>query len=96
MQLTDIRVLRGESAYCNITINDVSKFSGIQWQLKRFNMKEYIAFGDSLNDYKMFKHATIPIVMGQDNEQLKKLVKYVTTSVDENGIYNACKEVALT
>ena len=52
-----------------------------------------MAFGDSLNDVEMFKHASFSICMGQGNNELKKLSDFVTTSIDEDGIYYACKEL---
>ena len=53
-------------------------------------MEGYVAFGDSLNDVEMFKHASISIAMGQGNQQLKEMATFITTSIDNDGILNAC------
>jgi len=83
----------GESSYADITIKGISKATGIAYFMKLWNMKSYVAFGDSLNDVEMFKHASFSICMGQGNNELKKLSDFVTTSIDEDGIYYACKEL---
>ena len=84
-------VLPGESTYADITIEGVSKASGIKILMDLYGNEEYIAFGDSLNDMYMFKEAKYSIAMGQGNDVLKQHATYVTTSIDDDGIYNGCK-----
>lgn len=85
-----VEVLPGESTYADITIAGISKATGIQILLDMYHIKDFIAFGDSLNDMEMFRHAKYSIAMGQGNPKLKALASYVTSSIDEDGIYNAC------
>ncbi len=85
-----INVLPGESTYADITIQGISKATGIQQLLQLYHMEGYVAFGDSLNDVEMFKHASISIAMGQGNQQLKEMATFITTSIDNDGILNAC------
>jgi hydroxymethylpyrimidine pyrophosphatase-like HAD family hydrolase len=91
--IEELDVMVGESSYADITIKGISKATGIAYFMKLWNMKSYVAFGDSLNDVEMFKHASFSICMGQGNNELKKLSDFVTTSIDEDGIYYACKEL---
>lgn len=93
--VADVTVLPGESTYADLTVAGLSKATGIQKLLDLYNLDEYIAFGDSLNDVDMFKHASISVAMGQGNRTLKQMATYVTTSIDENGIYNACLHLGL-
>ena len=93
--IKEIRVMPGESTYCDLGIAGVNKYSGISFLLERFNLSEYIAFGDSSNDLDMFEHASLSIAMGQGNETLKKQASFVTKSIDEDGIYYACKKLKL-
>lgn len=88
-------VLPGESTYADLTIEGVSKASGIQKLMKLYGLKDYIAFGDSLNDMYMFKEAKISVAMGQGNEVLKENATYITTAIDNDGIYNACIQLGL-
>lgn len=83
-------MLPGESTYADLTIEGVTKATGIQKLMSLYDIDEYIAFGDSLNDMDMFKEASLSIAMGQGNEQLKAIASYVTSSIDEDGIYQAC------
>lgn len=48
-----------------------------------------MAFGDGGNDVSIIKEAGIGVAMGDANEILKQCADYITTSVDEDGIYKA-------
>lgn len=50
-----------------------------------------IAIGDSINDYEMLKAVGLGIAMGNAASKLKEIADYITTDVDNNGIYNALK-----
>ena len=91
--IDELDVMVGESSYADITIKGISKATGIAYFMKLWNIDNYVAFGDSLNDVEMFKHASFSICMGQGNSDLKRLSDFVTTSIDEDGIYYACKEL---
>lgn len=94
-EIEGIDVLPGESTYADLTISGVTKATGIHKLMDVYGIEKYIAFGDSLNDMEMFKHADISIAMGQGNEQLKTIATYVTRSIDEDGIYHACVHFGL-
>lgn len=53
------------------------------------SMEDTVAIGDSNNDYEMFQAAAISIAMGNATEAIKDIADYVTTDVDEDGIYHA-------
>lgn len=90
LSIDGVTVLPGESTYADLTIEGISKATGIQLLMNLYGLDGYVAFGDSLNDMDMFKHAQISIAMGQGNQKLKDIATYVTSSIDEDGIYNAC------
>lgn len=92
-EIKELDVMVGESSYADITIKGISKATGIAYFMKLWDIDKYVAFGDSLNDVEMFKHASFSICMGQGNSDLKKISDFVTTSIDEDGIYYACKEL---
>lgn len=94
-QVKGINILPGVSTYCDITHGQASKATGIQLLLKQHQLDTYYCFGDSLNDVEMFNHAKCSICMGQGDEYLKSIATYVTDSIDDNGIYNACKKLGL-
>ena len=49
-----------------------------------------IAFGDSMNDYEIIREAGIGVAMGNSVEELKQAADYVTSSIGEDGVWNAC------
>ena len=91
--IEELDVMPGESTYADITIKGISKATGISYFMKLWHFDEYIAFGDSLNDVEMFKHAAFSICMGQGNEQLKQMSSYITAPINQDGIYLACKKL---
>lgn len=94
-QLKGVNILPGVSTYCDITHADATKATGIKILLDKYNLDEYICFGDSLNDEEMFNHAKTSICMGQGDEYIKTIATYVTDSIDDDGIYNACIKLKL-
>lgn len=53
------------------------------------------AFGDGLNDIDMLAFVPNSVAMGNGKAIVKKTAKYVTSSVDEDGILNGLKMVGL-
>ncbi|MBV1708733.1 MAG: HAD family hydrolase [Erysipelothrix sp.] len=96
MKLNGTLVMPGESNYADIVSVSHSKYTGIKQLLEKWEMPEsYVAFGDSLNDMEMFKHAEISVAMGNGNAALKAKATLITDSVLEDGIYHACKKLNL-
>ena len=55
----------------------------------KLSMKETVAIGDSSNDIAMLKRAGRSIAMGNGTDEVKALADYVTTTVENDGIWNA-------
>ncbi|ALS35950.1 Cof subfamily protein (haloacid dehalogenase superfamily) [Enterococcus rotai] len=68
-----------------------SKLVGIKRCAEHFNLSldEVMAFGDSWNDLEMLSHVGYGVAMGNAEEEIKKVAKYVTKSNEEDGIYQA-------
>ena len=47
------------------------------------------AVGDSVNDLSMLEYAGVGISMGNGSPEAKAAADYVTTDLNEDGIYNA-------
>ena len=54
-----------------------------------------MAFGDGENDLNILKAVQLGIAMGNGEEQVKQIADYVTSDINEDGIYNACKHYKL-
>lgn len=75
-----------------------AKGEGIHRILEHFGAspEDAIVFGDSRNDLSMFgDDGWIRVAMGNADEELKAKADLVTTDVDKDGIFNACKSLGL-
>ncbi len=75
-----------------------SKKTALEFVAKYYGIKtnETVAVGDSYNDIPMFMGAGLPVAMGNANEDIKSLCKYITDTCDNGGvaklIYKLIKE----
>ncbi|WP_310603792.1 HAD family hydrolase [Anaerosporobacter sp.] len=76
---------------------NINKATGMQIYLDHIGAKreDTIAIGDGPNDSEMIEFAGIGVVMGNAHQQLKDMADLVTTSIDEDGIYNAMKQIGV-
>lgn len=88
---------RWNPEFVDIVRKGNTKESGIKVIQEHFNIKQEdtIAIGDGGNDVSMLGYAGIGIAMGNATDEVKAHADYVTTSVDEDGIYNALKHFNL-
>lgn len=80
------------SSHCfngEIIPREVDKGKGMEKICCHFgaDMKDTVAFGDSMNDYEMMKSAGISIAMGNACEELKGVADHVCENVWDDGIY---------
>ena len=70
---------------------DGSKARGIRAVCQKLgiDLADTMAFGDELNDLEMFKTVGFGVAMGDGRDELKALAKYVTTPLEQHGVYNA-------
>lgn len=57
--------------------------------------EEMMAFGDAQNDMDMLAYAGIGIAMGNGEECLKEIADYITTDVDDDGVWNALQKFGM-
>lgn len=74
-----------------ITCRGINKSFGMAQYLQAVGIdrEDSVAFGDSDNDLDMLEYAGIGIAMGNAIPALKEKADYVTTSVNQDGIYHA-------
>ena len=56
------------------------------------NLNETLAIGDGGNDISMLEHVKVGIAMGNARKEVQAVADYVTTSVDNDGVWNALKK----
>ena len=54
-----------------------------------------MAFGDGENDLAMFDMVGLSVAMGNAWGPVKERASYVTTDVDDDGIWNACVDLGI-
>jgi Cof subfamily protein (haloacid dehalogenase superfamily) len=89
----DFHFIRWHNYSMDIIPKGGSKANGIEKFIERLGFKhdQVYAFGDGLNDMEMIQTVGTGIVMGNGHEDLKKIGKYVTKDVAEDGILHGLK-----
>ena len=75
----------------------ITKKNAIDVLLKHLgrNVEDTIAFGDAKIDISMFELCNYSVAMGNAGPETKEAADYVTTDVNDDGIWNAFKHLGL-
>lgn len=89
--------IRRSANFLEIVPLGYSKATGIQIlsDYLKIPLADCYVFGDSFNDKPMLDYVDKAIVMGNGDPELFKRAYYVTTSCDNDGIFNALKHLKL-
>lgn len=92
-----VRTTRWSELFCDVVPREGGKRYGVEATLERFGVapEEAIAFGDGENDLSMFEAVGTSVAMGNAWDTVKERASWVTTSVDDDGIWNACRRFGL-
>ncbi len=93
--LPHCRLPRWHPHFSDLINFDNSKAVGIESIISRLGItkEECIGFGDGANDIEMLEYCGIGVAMGNAKDEVKSHADYVTTSVDEEGIETALKQL---
>lgn len=77
----------------DVVEREASKAKGLMriCQYYGIDMKQTVAFGDSMNDYEIVQEAGVGIAMGNAIQELKQVADYVTDDINRDGIWKACR-----
>ena len=83
--------------FCDVIPMGGGKPEGVRAMCERFGftLDEAVAFGDGGNDISMLQAVGTGVAMGNAGDNVKAAADYVTTGVDDDGIWNACKHLGL-
>lgn len=83
--------------FCDVVPAQGGKDFGVRATLERMGIApdEAIAFGDGENDLPMFRVVGTSVAMGNAWGVAKEAATYVTTDVDSDGIWNACRHYGI-
>ena len=78
-------------------VEPTEKAAGIRKMMDYYHADygDAIVFGDGANDLSMFTDDWTKVAMGNAIPELKAKADFVTTAVDEDGIWNACLALGL-
>jgi len=84
---------RWHPAFTDITCADADKGQALVSMANHLgiNIEETMAFGDGGNDLTILHAAGVGVAMGNAIDCAREAADYITTSVDEDGIWNALK-----
>ncbi len=93
----DFDFIRWHPVSVDILPKGGSKANGIQKIAQKlgFSAEHIYAFGDGLNDLEMLSTVQNSVAMGNAEEEVKKVAKYVTKSVEDDGILHGLQMVGL-
>lgn len=93
--LPHCRLPRWHPLFTDVVPADNSKAAGMEAICHHFGIEqnETLAFGDGNNDMEMIEWAGTGVAMGNASPELKAVADMVTTSVDDEGIFNAIKQL---
>ena len=95
--MPDLKFVRWHENAMDVLPLGGSKAQGIEklMEKKGFTKDQVYAFGDYYNDLEMLQYVGHGIAMGNAPEDVKKVARYVTRNVDDNGIAYGLKMVGL-
>lgn len=90
----DLEIASSSHMLIEVTPLGVNKATGLEFLAEKWNIKpeEILAFGDSMNDYKMLQWAKYGIAMKNANPELKVVAYDVTTSNKKAGVAKAIEK----
>lgn len=96
-EFTDFDFVRWHPLSVDVLPKGGSKAKGIEKLVEKlgFSKEDVYAFGDALNDMEMLTTVYNSVAMGNAMDEVKSVAKYVTKSVEDDGIYHGLKMVGL-
>lgn len=87
----ELDFIKRDSTFYEVIPKNHSKATGIQKILDAHQMSldQAIAIGDSSNDISMLSYVPHSVAMGNSDQALFDLVDFITTDIDDDGIYHA-------
>lgn len=76
-----------------IEVNKGNTLRELIVDILHFDLDECVAFGDSVNDVEMLEVCGTAVVMGNGSDEAKAVADYITTDIEDDGIYNALKHL---
>lgn len=84
-----VHLTYSQEKYLEILNKKVNKGKSLEriLKIKNLTLETCVAFGDANNDKEMIEMVGCGVAMGNAEDNLKEIAKYVTTSNDNDGVY---------
>ena len=83
--------------YVNFVLPGVDKAHGVRQYARTVGLdpRELMAVGDGLNDLSMFELVGLPVAMGNASDEVKRHARFVTGSLEDDGLVQAIERFVL-
>lgn len=90
---TDFEIVEFRKDQYDVFYKGINKAIGLKkiCEMLDIDISETMGFGDHNNDLELIRDSGIGVVMGNGEESVKIVSKYITDDNDSDGIYNALK-----
>lgn len=84
-----VHLTYSQEKYLEILNKNINKGKSLEkiLKLKGLTLDSCVAFGDANNDKEMIEIVKYGVAMGNADENLKKIAKYITNTNDDDGVY---------
>lgn len=93
--INGVSLYKGVGDYADVVMQGTSKYSGIKRIMELYKLDEYIAFGDSLNDYEMLENASISVAVGECEKSISEIADVKAPGVMDDGVFKTCVKLGL-
>ena len=93
----ELSIARSSDSLLEIMAGGINKAEAVRYlcDLRKIPLTSTIAFGDNYNDLEMLEAVGCGVLMGNAPSELQKHFSFVTKSNDQDGIFQAFKELGV-
>lgn len=93
----NVEVTSSNQANLEVSFKGTSKESGVRkiCEVLQMEMKDVMAIGDSLNDFRLIKAAGLGIAMGNADDSIKEIADETTDTNEKDGVAKAIQNFLL-
>lgn len=93
----ELSIARSSDSLLEIMAGGINKAEAVKYlcDLRKIPLTSTIAFGDNYNDLEMLEAVGCGVLMGNAPSELQKHFSFVTKSNDQDGIFQAFKELGV-
>ena len=93
----ELSIAKSSDSLLEIMTDGVNKAAAVKClcKLRKIPLSRTMAFGDNYNDLEMLDTVEYGVLMGYAPSELQKYFSFITKSNDQDGIFQALKELEL-